>query len=105
MLVSLAAIPVSLLLHLHLGLSRLLTWFIVTSGPPLYSVCPDTNTIWSFWMIFPFLWTFPLRLKFDTFPTLTHFFTWVSTRDGQTGRPARPGPGPVKPGQKPGRSC
>jgi hypothetical protein len=21
-----------------------------------------------------FLWTFPLRLKFDTFPTLTHFF-------------------------------
>jgi hypothetical protein len=26
------------------------------------------------------------------------------TRDGQTGRPARPGPGPVKPGQKPGRA-
>jgi hypothetical protein len=29
-----------------LGLSRLLTWFIVTSGPPLYSVSLDTNTIW-----------------------------------------------------------
>jgi hypothetical protein len=26
-------------------------------------------------------------------------------RDGQTGRPVRPGPGPVKPGQKPGRAC
>jgi hypothetical protein len=27
-----------------------------------------------------FLWTFPLRLKSDTFTTLTHFFAWVSTR-------------------------
>jgi hypothetical protein len=26
------------------------------------------------------------------------------SRYGQTGRPARPGPGPVKPGQKPGRA-
>jgi hypothetical protein len=26
-----------------------------------------------------FLWTFPLWLKSDTFPTLTHFFAWVST--------------------------
>jgi hypothetical protein len=26
-----------------------------------------------------FLWTFPLRLKSDTFTTLTHFFAWVST--------------------------
>jgi hypothetical protein len=26
-------------------------------------------------------------------------------RDGQTGRPIRPGPGPVKPGQKPGQAC
>jgi hypothetical protein len=26
-----------------------------------------------------FLWTFPLRLKFDAFTTLTHFFAWVST--------------------------
>jgi hypothetical protein len=65
MLVSLAAIPVSLLLHLHLGLSRLLTWFIVTSGPPLYSVCLDTNTIWSFWMIFLIFMDFssPLEVR------------------------------------------
>jgi hypothetical protein len=27
-----------------------------------------------------FLWTFPLRLKSDTFPTLTQFFAWVSTQ-------------------------
>jgi transposase InsO family protein len=33
-----------------------------------------------------FLWTFPLRLKSDTFTTLTHFFTWVST---QFHRPVR----------------
>jgi hypothetical protein len=33
-----------------------------------------------------FLWTFPLRLKPDTFTTLTHFFTWVST---QFRRPVR----------------
>jgi hypothetical protein len=33
-----------------------------------------------------FLWTFPLRLKSDTFPTLTHFFAWVST---QFRRPVR----------------
>jgi hypothetical protein len=26
-----------------------------------------------------FLWTFPLRLKSDTFTTLTQFFAWVST--------------------------
>jgi hypothetical protein len=29
---------------------------------------------------FHFLWTFPLRLKYDTFTTLTHFFAWVSTQ-------------------------
>jgi hypothetical protein len=27
-----------------------------------------------------FLWTFPLRLKSDTLPTLTQFFAWVSTQ-------------------------
>jgi hypothetical protein len=52
MLVSLADILVSHLLLL--GLSRLLTWFIVISGPPLYSVSLVINTIWRFWMIFPF---------------------------------------------------
>jgi hypothetical protein len=27
-----------------------------------------------------FLWTFPLRLKSDTFNTLTHLFAWVPTQ-------------------------
>jgi hypothetical protein len=27
-----------------------------------------------------FLWTFPLRLKSDTFTTHTDFFIWVSTQ-------------------------
>ena len=25
-------------------------------------------------------WTFPLRAKSETFPTLLHFFAWVSTQ-------------------------
>jgi hypothetical protein len=29
-------------------------------------------------------WTFPLRAKSDTFSTLLHFFTWVSTQFGLT---------------------
>ena len=29
-------------------------------------------------------WTFPLRLKSDTFKTLSHFFAWVSTQFGST---------------------
>jgi hypothetical protein len=29
-------------------------------------------------------WTFPLRAKSDTFTTLLHFFTWVSTQFGLT---------------------
>jgi hypothetical protein len=36
---------------------------------------------------------------------ISHAFFSPVLRDGQTGRPARPGPGPVKPGQKPGRAC
>jgi hypothetical protein len=27
-----------------------------------------------------FIWTFPLRLKSDTFPTLSHFFSYVLTQ-------------------------
>jgi hypothetical protein len=37
-------------------------------------------------MKFPIFWTFPLRLKSDTFTTLTHFFAWVSS---QFHRPVR----------------
>ena len=29
-------------------------------------------------------WTFPLRTKFETFPTQLHFFSWVSTQFGLT---------------------
>jgi histone deacetylase 1/2 len=29
-------------------------------------------------------WTFPLRAKSDTFPTLLHFFAWLSTQFGLT---------------------
>jgi hypothetical protein len=54
MLVSLDDILVSLLLPLLLGLSRILTRFIVIYGPPLYSVSLDINTIWLFCMIFLF---------------------------------------------------
>jgi hypothetical protein len=45
MLVNLADTLVSLS-HLRLGLSRLLTLFIVISGPPLYSVFLAINNIW-----------------------------------------------------------
>jgi hypothetical protein len=30
-----------------------------------------------------YLWTFPLCLKFDLFPTLSHFLAWVSTQFGR----------------------
>jgi hypothetical protein len=46
MLVNLADTLISLFLHLRLGLSRLLTWFIVIYGPPLYSAFLAINTIW-----------------------------------------------------------
>jgi hypothetical protein len=39
-----------------------LTSYTVTSGPPLY-----------------YSWTFPLHQKSDTFPTLSHFFAFMST--------------------------
>jgi hypothetical protein len=29
-------------------------------------------------------WTFPLRAKSEAFPTLSHFFAWVSTQFGLT---------------------
>jgi hypothetical protein len=31
-----------------------------------------------------YLWTFPLRVKSDTFPTLKSFFTYVSTQFNTT---------------------
>jgi hypothetical protein len=31
-----------------------------------------------------YLWTFPLKLKSDTFTTLSNFFAYVSTQFGRT---------------------
>jgi hypothetical protein len=61
------------------GLLRPLILSIMISGL-LSSTSLVTNNIWSFWTTSHFLWTFPLWLKSDTFTTLTHFFTWVSTQ-------------------------
>jgi hypothetical protein len=46
------------------------------SGYKYYLVILDDCTHYS--------WTFPLRHKSDTFPTLSHFFTYVSTQFGCT---------------------
>jgi hypothetical protein len=54
-------------------LHMLLILSIVMCGLLLYSTL----------MIF-YSWTFPLRAKSDTFPTLLHFFAWVSTQFGLT---------------------
>jgi hypothetical protein len=45
MLVCKADTLVSHLLPLLHGLSKLLSWFILISGPPMYSVFLDINTI------------------------------------------------------------
>jgi hypothetical protein len=44
------------------------------SGDKYYLVIIDDFSHYS--------WTFPLRAKYDTFPTLLHFFAWVSTQFG-----------------------
>jgi hypothetical protein len=51
----------------------------VTFGRPLFQVSMVTGTIWSSYLdgFSYFLYTFPLRLKSDTFPTLQHFFTYL----------------------------
>jgi hypothetical protein len=46
------------------------------SGYKYYLVILDDCTHYS--------WTFPLRQKSDTFPTLSHFFAFVSTQFGRT---------------------
>ena len=64
-------------------LRMLLILFTVTCGHSLYSACLAINIIWSWWMISHYSWTFSLRAKSETFPTL-HFFAWVSTQFGLT---------------------
>jgi hypothetical protein len=46
------------------------------SGYKYYLIILDDCTHYS--------WTFPLRHKYDTFPTLSHFFAYVSTQFGCT---------------------
>jgi hypothetical protein len=61
-----------------------LTSYTVTFRPPVlsvsgykyYLVILDDDTHYP--------WTFPLRQKSDTFPTLSHFFVFVSTQFGHT---------------------
>jgi hypothetical protein len=45
------------------------------SGSKYYLVILDDFT--------HYLWTFPLKLRFDTFTTLSHFFAYVSTQFGR----------------------
>jgi transposase InsO family protein len=49
---------------------------ISISGYKYYLVVVDDFSHYS--------WTFPLRAKSDAFPTLLHFFAWVSTQFGLT---------------------
>jgi hypothetical protein len=46
------------------------------SGSKYYLVIPDDLT--------HYLWTFPLKLKSDTFTILSNFFAYVSTQFGRT---------------------
>jgi hypothetical protein len=49
---------------------------IIISGCKYYLVIRDDHSY--------FVWTFPLRVKSDTFPTLSNFFAFVSTQFGCT---------------------
>jgi hypothetical protein len=60
------------LIHLDLWTSPVVS----VSGSKYYLVILDNYT--------NYLWTFPIKLKSDTFTTLSHFFTYVSTQFGRT---------------------
>jgi hypothetical protein len=60
------------LIHLDLWTSPVVS----VSGFKYYMVIPDDFT--------HYLWTFLLKLKSDTFTTLSHFFAYVSTQFGRT---------------------
>ena len=60
------------LVHCDLWTSPVLS----LSGYKYYLVVVDDFSHYS--------WTFPLRAKSETFPTLLHFFAWVSTQFGLT---------------------
>jgi hypothetical protein len=58
------------LIHLDLWTSLVVS----VLGSKYYLVILDDYT--------HYLWTFPLKLKYDTFTTLSHFFAYVSTQFG-----------------------
>jgi hypothetical protein len=60
------------LIHLDLWTSPVVS----VSGSKYYLVILDDFT--------HYLWTFPLKLKFDTFTTLSNFFAYLSTQFGRT---------------------
>jgi hypothetical protein len=60
------------LIHYDLWTSPMIS----VSGYKYYLVIVDDFSHYS--------WTFPLRLKSDTFTTISHFFAWVSTQFGRT---------------------
>jgi hypothetical protein len=60
------------LIHLDLWTSHVVS----VSGSKYYLVILDDFT--------HYLWTFPLKLKSDTFTTLSNFFVYVSTQFGKT---------------------
>jgi hypothetical protein len=60
------------LIHLDLWTSTVVS----VSGSKYYLVILDDYT--------HYLWTFPLKLKSDTFTTLSHFFAYVPTQFGRT---------------------
>jgi hypothetical protein len=60
------------LIHLDLWTSPVVS----VSGYKYYLVILDDST--------HYLWTFPLKLKSDTFTTLSNFFVYVSTQFGRT---------------------
>src|SRR6185312_11905638 len=65
-------------------LRMLLILFTVTCGHLMYSACLATNIIWSLSMIFLITLGLSLCAPSQTFPTLIHFFAWVSTQFGLT---------------------
>ena len=69
----------------HPGRRTSLVSFIVTYGPLPSLVSLVTNIIWLYLRFAShYLWTFPLRLKSDTYDTLANFFSYVTTQFGAT---------------------
>ena len=58
--------------------------FTVTCGPLLFSASGYKYYLVVVDDFSHYSWTFPLRAKSETFPTLLHFFAWVSTQFGLT---------------------